>query len=104
MLTRRNFRSQFGFTGIMLVAVLWLQVNVLWHDTAHAGHHHGPDLMCTLDVLIPDIGTDEHWPPGICTRTSAPVTSPLKAACSGGGALLAYLSRAPPQSIRCINR
>lgn len=88
---------------MVLAAVLWLQGNVLWHDTAHAGHHHGPDLMCTLDVLIPDIGADEHWPPGVCTRTPVTVALPLKATRCGGGVPHAYLSRAPPQSIRCIN-
>lgn len=87
---------QIGLSASVLLAVLWLQGNLLWHNTAHALHHHEADLLCQLDVLIPEAGTDQTSLPSDEIFSLCMVLTPVFVGSSGAHAPLAYLSRAPP--------
>lgn len=83
-------------TSFVLVAVLWLQGAVLWHDTAHASHNHGSSVMCDLDLLIPDVGS--HQSLQLCHSVDLSMLHRVTVRPSGVKASIipAYLSRAPP--------
>ncbi len=105
-------KSRVGLAGrwrsniacIVLGAVLWLQGNVLWHDTAHAAHDHGPELMCTLDVLLPEFGVSQHHAAGLADDHSMVVGLALKPCRVKAALIPAYFCRAPPHSSGCIHR
>lgn len=88
----------------VLAALLWFQAIVIWHDTAHAGHRHGPDLMCTLDILLPDYGAVRHETVRITASPLVVFESSLQSSNAKAALIPAYFCRAPPQSTYSVHR